>query len=282
MTLRQLKRTFLSELNAIYPNTEIESFFYLLVESILNLKRVDIALNIDNDIDISPKFHEAINALVKQKPIQYILGNTEFFGLYFEVNESVLIPRPETEELVHWICTDYIENSKQINLIDIGTGSGCIAISLAKKIANIQVTALDVSESALQIAKKNAQINEVNVQFVTENILHPISNKLNSKFDIIVSNPPYIRELEKKEIQKNVLDNEPHLALFVTDKNPLLFYNAIANFALKHLRATGTLYLEINQYLGKETINLLKNKGFNRTELKQDIFGADRMIKCTF
>jgi release factor glutamine methyltransferase len=207
------------------------------------------------------------------------LGKTSFYGLEFEVNENVLIPRQETEELVDWIIKDVtvLRNSPGLKILDIGTGSGCIAISLARNIPNAQVFAIDVSEKALATAQKNAQINTVNVTFINQNILE--TEDLQQQFDIIVSNPPYVRNLEKEEIKKNVLDNEPHLALFVEDNDALIFYKKIVELAQKNLVPNGQLYFEINQYLGKEMVELLKKMNFATIELRKDIYGNDRMIK---
>jgi release factor glutamine methyltransferase len=200
--------------------------------------------------------------------------------LDFEVNENVLIPRPETEELVDWILSNnrIIETSNPLKILDIGTGSGCIAISLAKNLPNAQVYAIDVSEQALATAEKNAKRNNVNVIFIQKDIL--ATEDLGQQFDIIVSNPPYVRNLEKEEIKKNVLNNEPHLALFVQDNDALIFYTKIANLAQKNLSDNGQLYFEINQYLGKEMIALLQNLNFKNIELRKDIYGNDRMIGC--
>jgi len=279
MTIKQLKRVFTSEITHLYPQTEVDSFFYLLAEEVLSLNRVDIALKLNEEISIPQKFHDALNDLVIQKPIQYILGKTVFYGLDFRVNKNVLIPRPETEELVEWIIEDYLKSTKKTTILDIGTGSGCIAISLAKNINNATVFAVDVSEKALETAKLNAINNKVEIDFILDNILSPSKENTN-KYDVIVSNPPYVRNLEKEEIQDNVLKNEPHLALFVEDSNPLIFYSAIADFALKNLNNKGVLFFEINQYLGTETVALLKDKKFKNVVLKKDIFGNDRMIKA--
>jgi len=284
MTIKELKRVFTSELSAIYPNTEINSLFYIVCEEYLGLNRAEIALTFNDEIEIPETIHQVINQLTEQKPIQYIIGKTEFYGLEFIVNNSVLIPRPETEELVSWIINDIKNNypSKKTNILDIGTGSGCIAISLAANLsANHHVTALDISDKAIKIAKKNATNNNTKVRFIKDDALNLKSEIINRKFDVIVSNPPYVRNLEKAEIQDNVLKNEPHLALFVDDENPLLFYDAISKFALKNLNQNGFIYFEINQYLAKETIDLLKNKGFKNIKLKKDIFKNDRMIKAT-
>ena len=283
MNIFEIKNTFHKELKNLFPNNEIDNFFYLLTETYLKLKRVDIALNPNREInnEIEKKFFSALAKLKKEIPIQYIIGETEFYGLPFYVDKNVLIPRPETEELVLWIIKeiqDKRKEKKDLNILDIGTGSGCIAIALAKNLTNVKMWALDVSEKAIGIAKKNAKLNHVNVQFLDKDILN--LKKLPVKFDVIVSNPPYVRELEKKEIKNNVLQNEPHLALFVKDNNPLLFYDKIADLAKENLNPNGKLYFEINQYLGKETVSLLKQKGFKNIELKKDIFDKDRMIKC--
>jgi len=282
MQISNFKKHFFSELSGVYPETEIQSFFNILIELKLNLSRIEVALQPDLEISETTItfLQKAIAELKKNIPIQYITGETEFYGLKFNVNESVLIPRPETEELVDWI----LENSKpktqnsKPKILDIGTGSGCIAISLAKNLSNTDVFALDISSEALKIAKKNAQLNKVDIYFSEIDILN--TPDLPEKYNVIVSNPPYVRELEKELMQQNVLAYEPHLALFVKDNNPLLFYDRIADLANKHLSKKGSLYFEINQYLGNETVALLKQKGFQNIELKKDIFGVDRMIKA--
>ena len=286
MTLINIKNTFHSELKNLFPINEIDTFFYLLTETYLKLKRVDVALNPDKEINkaIEKKFYSALAKLKKEIPIQYIIRETEFYGLPFYVDKNVLIPRPETEELVSWIVREVKikkpspSKLEPYNILDIGTGSGCIAIALAKNLPKVIVWALDVSKKAIEVAQNNAKLNQVNIQFLNKDILSLKS--LPVKFDSIVSNPPYVRELEKNEIKNNVLQNEPHLALFVKDNDPLLFYGKIADFAKENLKPKGKLYFEINQYLGKETVQLLKEKGFKNIELKKDIFGKDRMIHC--
>jgi release factor glutamine methyltransferase len=292
MLLKTFKSKLLHELSAIYDEQEIESFFYLLLESYHGKKRIDLALNPEMEMDALQliKWESALSELKNQKPIQYIIGQTEFYGLPFLVNENTLIPRPETEELVEWIV---VESSKSavgsLKILDIGTGSGCIAISLAKNLPNAEVFAVDVSEKALAVAKKNAEINKIEVNFVNADILSvtnlnelPTSNfQLPTHFDIIVSNPPYVRNLEKAEIKPNVLEFEPHLALFVEDTDALLFYRKIAHLASKNLVQNGKLFFEINQYLGKKTAELLEDLGFKSIELKKDIYGYDRMIQST-
>jgi release factor glutamine methyltransferase len=272
---------------------EIESFFYIILESFHNKKRIDLALYPEMEMDALQllRWQSTLAELKKEKPLQYIVGETEFYGLPFLVNENTLIPRPETEELVELIIKSYNLQPTTYNpkILDIGTGSGCIAISLAKNLTNSQVFAIDVSEKALTTAKKNAEINEVTINFIQADILkvddlENLSNsnsKLPSQYDVIVSNPPYVRNLEKSEIKPNVLEYEPHLALFVDDSDALLFYRKIAELAKKNLKENGKLYFEINQYLGKETVELLENLGFNDVVLKKDIYGNDRIIQCT-
>ena len=285
MTLINIKNTFHSELKNLFPINEIDTFFYLLTETYLKLKRVDVALNPDKEINkaIEKKFYSALAKLKKEIPIQYIIRETEFYGLPFYVDKNVLIPRPETEELVSWIVREVKikkpspSKLEPYNILDIGTGSGCIAIALAKNLPQVKIWALDVSKKAIEVAQNNAKLNQVNIQFLNKDIL--TLKSLPVKFDSIVSNPPYVRELEKNEIKNNVLQNEPHLALFVKDNDPLLFYGKIADFAKENLKPKGKLYFEINQYLGKETVQLLKEKGFKNIELKKDIFGKDRMIR---
>ena len=280
MTITSLKNIFKIHLKDLYPITEIESFFFQLIEHRIGLKRIDLALDPNQELtsDNEIYFTDVLSQLKKEIPLQYIIGETEFYGLPFNVNKNVLIPRPETEELVSWIIEDVKNDSKKIKILDIGTGSGCIAVSLAKNIPNAKVWALDISNQAIEIAQKNALLNKVDIQFINKDILK--LDELNIEFDIIVSNPPYVRELEKAEIKNNVLENEPHLALFVKDQNPLLFYDKISDFAKNNLVHKGSLYFEINQYLGKETIGLLVKKGLGNIELRKDIFNNDRMIKA--
>ena len=290
MILNNLKKIFYKELSNLYPNQEIESFFYILTKAYTDLNRVDIALDPKYEIDnsIQHKFISALSQLKNEYPIQYIIGKTEFYGLPIIVNNNVLIPRPETEDLVKWVISEVksqklniksgTHNKPSLNILDIDTGSGCIAIALAKNLPNIKVWALDISNKAIEIAKENAKLNGVIIQFLNEDILNVKTIPL--KFDFIISNPPYVKELEKKQIKNNVLLHEPHQALFVKDEDPLLFYNKIADLALQNLNLKGQLFFEINQTLGKETIKLLKEKGFKSIELRKDIFGVDRMIKA--
>ena len=292
MTIKQYREHFNESLKLLYPTSEIDSFFFLILEEYMDLKRIDVVLKSDFYLDKKSLnlMQIATKQLEQEIPIQYIIGKTEFFGLPFNVNKEVLIPRPETEELVEQvlkevsltkICkttTDETTNEKQLKILDIGTGSGCIAISLKKQLPSSKISAMDVSDKALRVANKNALLNQVDINFIHQDILK--TNNLDKLYDVIVSNPPYVRELEKKEMKNNVLNNEPHLALFVDNKNPLLFYNKIAELAKNFLTKNGQLHFEINQYLGKETIKLLAEKGFKNIQLKKDIFGNDRIISA--
>jgi release factor glutamine methyltransferase len=279
MRLSDLKKQFFNTLGKVYPKEEIGSFFNILAEEFLGMNRLEMALNPEKELtkDQLQQFLDARERLQKHEPVQYITGKTEFFGLQFGVNKNVLIPRPETEELVEWILMDLQQQKgKTLEILDIGTGSGCIATSLAKNLPQAKISAMDISSAALKVARENALKNEVEVAFLEQDILK--TERLQKKYDVIVSNPPYVRELEKKEMQKNVLDFEPSSALYVKDANPLLFYEKITALAAGALQPSGKLYFEINQYLGKETEELLRKKDF-LTSLKKDIFGVDRMLK---
>jgi len=281
MKIKQYRTQFIKELAPFYDAYEAESFFYLILEDKHQLRQIDLALNheltfSENDFVV----WDSLLAQLKQEvPIQYLLGKTSFYGLDFEVNENVLIPRPETEELVEWIINENaVENkSKKIKILDIGTGSGCIAISLAKNLPNAEVYGFDISKKAIETAKRNAINNKVDVTFLFQDVLE--LEELRCKFDVIVSNPPYVRNLEKEEIKKNVLDYEPHLALFVDDNDALIFYRKIAELAKKNFLENGKLYFEINQYLGKEMTDLLEKMNFKNIELRKDIYDNDRMMK---
>ena len=284
MTLKEFRFYIHKVLSKTYPKTEIDSFFFLIMEEMLNLQRIDTVLTPNFLItqDNLTRLKNIIIRLQNEEPIQYILKKTTFYGLPFIVDKNTLIPRPETEELVAWIIKEAskikLQKGKKLSILDIGTGTGCIAISLAKNISKTHISALDISEDALKIAKQNALLNNVEIDFYEIDILN--TNSLPQQFDIIVSNPPYVRESEKIGIKKNVLQNEPHIALFVENENPLLFYKKIADLAKKYLSEKGVLFFEINQYLEKETVKMLEKKGFKNIDLKKDLFGNYRMIQC--
>ncbi len=276
MNLKELKLFFKNELKNIYDDAEVEYFFYYILEKIYCLKRFEFTLHRSKLITENEQnqWFTILDDLKKEKPIQYIFNESHFYGYDFFVNEHTLIPRPETEELVDLIIKNH--QDKTLKILDIGTGSGCIAISLAKNLKKSTVFALDISENALQIAQKNASSNQVNIHFFKSDILQ--QSTLNQSFDVIVSNPPYVRKLEKIEIKKNVLDYEPYSALFVEDDNPLVFYDAIAKFAQKFLNLNGVLYVEINQYLGEETKHLFESYGFANVKLIKDLQKNNRII----
>ena len=286
MNIREFRDYFKITLKKLYPASEIDTFLFLLLEEYLNFKRIDIVLksNFNISSEVLTLLKSSTKLLEQEIPIQYIIGKTEFYGFPFILNEHVLIPRPETEELVTFILDKVsklesyytIKKENTIKILDIGTGSGCIPIALKKSLPLAEISALEKSNKALRIAKKNTHLNKVDINLIQQDILK--TTELNNTYDIIVSNPPYVRESEKKEIKKNVLNNEPHMALFVEDNNPLIFYDKIAELAKNHLTKNGLLFFEINQYLGKETVDLLRLKGFNTIELKKDIFGHDRVI----
>jgi release factor glutamine methyltransferase len=283
MFLRDILQNIRKELRTLYPQREIESFIFLIFEHILNFSKIDIHTKADTKLSFSQinQINEIIVQLKNHRPIQYILGKTEFFGLNFIVSDEVLIPRPETEELVKWIVDEY--KNKKLNILDIGTGSGCIAVSLAKNIPDSCVDATDISEQSLQIAKLNAEKNQVNINFYLHNILNQKSEIRNQKYDIVVSNPPYIRESEKKQMQQNVLDYEPHRALFVPDENPLIFYEAVLKFAEKNLKKNGSIYCEINEALHKENRELFLKYNYSEIQVVKDLNDKYRMIcgkKC--
>lgn len=290
MIVKQYRNYFNETLKTIYPITEIDSFFFLLLEEYLGFRRVDIVLKSDFKItqETLNLLQSATKQLEQEVPLQYIIGKTEFYGLPFVVNKHVLIPRPETEELVAWVVsessrfktfntsTKQTTDKKQLKILDIGTGSGCIPISLKKQLPFAKISAIDISKEALTVAKKNAVLNNVDIHFILQDILKTVA--LDQHYDIIISNPPYVRELEKKELKNNVLKNEPHVALFVENDNPLIFYAKIAELAKKYLNKNGLLFFEINQYLGTETIDLVNKKGLKNIQLKKDMFGNDRII----
>lgn len=286
MQLKQLVQIFKESLTTIYQEDESQALLLMTLQHLLNYSRADYLLKKELQIadENAAKFLSILEELKTGKPIQYILEEAHFFGLTFKVDESVLIPRPETEELVEWIisvCNEIVNHKSEIvNLLDIGTGSGCIAIALKKILPNTKVYALDIAEDTIETAKQNASLNNVEVEFIKDDILTSSVLPIPSSISIIVSNPPYIKEDEKPAMHQNVLANEPHRALFVSNENPLIFYEAIANFALKNLENSGLLFFEINEYLGEETVNLLRNKGFKDIELRQDMQGKDRMICC--
>ena len=282
--VRDCRRYYAGELEKIYGSNEANALIMILLEHYFGIDRVKIALEPELRLSESEllTLHFAVNELLKNKPIQYIIGVTEFCGMQFQVDENVLIPRPETEELVSQLvsCSVSQLSSPSCRILDIGTGSGCIAISLAKLIKNSEVTAIDISEKALLVAKRNAEANNVSVNFIQADILNIKEGLFDKKFDIIVSNPPYVCESEKKEMRANVLEYEPASALFVSDDDPLLFYRKILDFAQKNLKEGGEVWFEINEKLGVETKNLCIERNFKNVEIISDFRGKDRIVKA--
>ncbi|MCC8146574.1 MAG: peptide chain release factor N(5)-glutamine methyltransferase [Bacteroidales bacterium] len=271
------------ELSCYYPEMEIKSFSYLILQYVCKKDKHALLLDKDNQLSLNEnsQIKEIVADLKKFRPIQHILGKSEFYGSSYIVNENVLIPRPETEELVDLILTTTHHPSPDI--LDIGTGSGCIAVSLAKNLPEANVYGMDISDKALRTASQNALINQVKVSFFQENILELSESSLltTNQWDIIVSNPPYIVPAEKKYMSENVLKYEPHYALFVPEDQPLLFYEKIADVGLRHLSKEGKLFFETSSLYGKATADMLINKGYKQVELYKDISGNDRIIQAS-
>ncbi len=289
-SVRDCRRYYAGELEKLYGSDEANALIMILLEHYFNIDKIKIALEPDLRLSESEllTLHFAVKELLKNHPIQYVLGETEFCGLRFFVNESVLIPRPETQEMVEMIASIARRDNAcvirtECKIIDIGTGSGCIAISLAKLLKDSDVTAVDVSEKALEVARKNAENNGVNVHFVLDDILNPhvkTHGRASQQFDIIVSNPPYVSESEKTEMRANVLDHEPSSALFVPDSDPLVFYRKILEFAQKTLKPDGQIWFEINEKFGKETAELCREKGFKNVEIIKDFREKERIVRA--
>jgi release factor glutamine methyltransferase len=268
----------------VYPDHEAREIVFWLIEFYLGLKKVDVLMNKKAHTLQEEEFWDKIIFRINNhEPIQYIIGETDFYGRKFLVNSSVLIPRPETEELIDLVLNS-LKKHENLSILDIGTGSGCIAITLAKELKNSKVTAYDISEKALETAQKNAELNKIEVHFEKMNILEESNNQQqtdNKKYDIIVSNPPYVTKNEAHQMRQNVLDFEPHLALFVEDDNALIFYEAITRFAMQHLKKYGFIVVEINEALGSEIAEVFYKNGFTNTEIVKDIFQKERFVKAS-
>jgi len=301
MTIGAIYDWMTDQLKAVYEYREAASITGLILESRLGIRRIDRILRKTESLDVA---HEAqlksdLQALLQNQPVQYVLGEAWFDGLLLKVNEHVLIPRPETEELVHWAADDVKAAAGQPMpdqgltapvdqpptppvILDIGTGSGCIPIALKKHLPGSSIYALDISSGALTVARENAERLQLPVRFLMADILDEHGWPDLPKYDIIVSNPPYIAHSEMGGMHQRVLSHEPHLALFVPDNDPLLFYKKIARFSMAHLNSEGTLYLEINEALGEETLHLLETEGLKQITLRKDLQGKDRMIRARF
>ena len=280
--VRDIISLFHEELDGLYGTGEVGVFLDMLFEAFLGWDKVRLLTSREQTIDQSDllRFHWALEDLKQYRPIQHIIGYTDFCGCRIAVSPDVLIPRPETEEMVNSLTLGPSPKGERSKILDLCTGSGCIAIALKKAFPNAEVTAVDISEKALALARRNTQNNATEVNFVQADVLTLAINPLLSTFNLIVSNPPYVRECEKKGMQRNVLDYDPALALFVPDNDPLQFYKAIANIAKEHLTADGLLMVEINESLADETCALLRGQGFFPT-LHTDFRGKSRFISAT-
>ena len=279
--LTSVRRYFRSQLVRKFSEREAEQLLRILFEDLFGLDRMKILMNPNLTID-EFQYHQmemAVADLLNDKPIQYVTGVAEFCDLKFKVDESVLIPRPETEEMVQKIVAQDIHPKR---IWDIGTGSGCIAVSLAKRFPDAEVFAFDVSEKALQVAESNAGLNKVKVNFIHDDVLNPQSEIFSQSVDLVVSNPPYVCEKERKTMENNVLDWEPENALFVPDGNPLLFYRQILHLASARLTETGQVWLEINEAFGAEMLGLCKAEGFDKAEIYNDFAEKPRVCRVWF
>lgn len=274
------KKLISDQLSPAYSKEEIAGITRLIFEKVTGLSRLQVHLNQNETISAAnlTQIREILNRLNRFEPIQYILGETEFYGLILKVTPAVLIPRPETEELVDWIIRDYQKQTPCI--LDIGTGSGCIPVSLVSHIHGATAEGWDISTEALAVAKKNAVLNNVEVEFYLTDILNSDFPAANKKYDLIVSNPPYVTTSEMPLMHRNVTEYEPHVALFVPDTDPLVFYRTITDRAITLLKPGGKIYFEINERFGKETVQLLSEKGFRNITLRNDINGKVRMIRA--
>ncbi len=287
MKVNAIAEEYRRSLKELYGEGELSQIIFLVFEHVKNFTKVDLVLKKDEIVseEEQKQFDQILSELKSRKPIQYVLGFAWFYGMKFKVNEHVLIPRQETEELVEWIAesSKFKVQSSKLEILDVCTGSGCIAISLKKEFPEANVSAIDISEEALTVAKVNSRLNNAQIEIFRKDILQStaLNFKLRTLFDIIVSNPPYVTEKEKEKMDSKVIDFEPSLALFVSDDDALVFYNAIADFALENLKPSGKLYFEINEAKGKEVVELLTNKGFVNVELRRDLNGKDRMVKAT-
>lgn len=283
--IADISRFIKTELEGKYKAEEIRSFTLILFEYYCKINKVKVLSEPEKTISESEllKLNSAVKELKKFTPIQYIIGETEFYKLKFFVNESVLIPRQETEELVRWIVEDN-KNDKNLNILDIGTGSGCIAISIKKNLPSALVSAIDISEEAIITAKKNAELNNVEIVIKNADILNFRNieefGSVGLKYNVIVSNPPYVTVTDKNLMERNVIDFEPGIALFVSDNDPLVFYSIILDFADQNLSEDGKIYFEINEAFGNEIVAMIKQKGFTNIVLKKDFNNKDRMICC--
>jgi release factor glutamine methyltransferase len=284
VTLGSWSVNFKKELGKIYPAREVQQIEYMVFEKYLGFSKTDLAIRREHNIGDkeNEQIKNALMRLVKLEPVQHVINSAYFMGIVLKSDNRALIPRSETEELVAWVIEDH--KGKEPRVADVGTGSGCIPIVLARELIGSRITAIDVSEQALQLAKENAQTHGVSIEFMEVDIMswktNPILSSCSQSLDVVISNPPYIQELDKKTMNRNVLDYEPDIALFVDNDDPLIFYKAIAGWSSRSLVKGGSLYLEINERFGNEITTLLNERGFEDIELRKDIHGKDRMVAC--
>lgn len=282
MTLNDHQQHLLSLLSGVYESREAANIADWVMENITGWKKIDRVVNKHVHLSVTQieKLEQVSNDLLKHRPVQYALGESWFYGMKFYVNESVLIPRPETEELAEWVINDFQNRQQQdFSILDIGSGSGCIPIAIKKNLEWANVKSCDVSEVALDVAKQNAETLKAGVQFIQLDFLDEANWQQLGTFDVVVSNPPYIPNKEIVEMEKHVVDFEPHLALFVENENPLVFYKAIANFSARHLKTKGAVYMETHMALANEVAGLFSNELFEAVEVRKDLQGKDRMVK---
>ncbi|SMO44685.1 peptide chain release factor N(5)-glutamine methyltransferase [Solitalea koreensis] len=294
-TIQTIEQELVEQLKTIYDINEARSITSIVLQHILQLSRTQLSISKEKELTDQQvrSFEMLTEELMLGKPIQYVLGETEFYSCRIKVNENVLIPRPETEELVDWIIKSVIGHQSTVKetqdsgfktldlkILDICTGSGCVPIALKKNIPEAEVSACDISHEALEMAMKNAVLNKTEIRFFNSDVLSSsFSHSITSTFNVIVSNPPYVRNLEKQLMHKNVLEFEPHLALFVEDHDALIFYRKITEFAKSKLQPGGMLFFEINEAYGNEIAELLGQNNFTEIEIRKDMFGKDRMAK---
>jgi release factor glutamine methyltransferase len=284
MTIQLAYQQLLLQLYEVYDTDEAANIADMVIENVTGQRKIDRILykELPVNFEQQERLEKLGTELLQHRPVQYVLGEAWFMDMRLKVSESVLIPRPETEELVAWILTDFkMAENNQISLIDIGTGSGCIPVAIKKKKAAITVSAIDISREALITARENAVDEGASIDFINLNFLQELEWDKLGCYDIIVSNPPYIKQSEELSMRDNVLKFEPKLALFVPDEDALLFYKAIAKFSVRHLKPKGSIYVEINEMLGKDVVELFEKQGFVDVKLRKDMRGKDRMIKAT-
>lgn len=283
MNVQRYFAFYCDQLSSVYEKREAENIAHLVFEQFTGLSRLGRILQKEDELDkaATEKLDRALKELLQYRPVQYVIGEAWFYKLKLKVNEQVLIPRPETEELVEWMINSAVSSGLAgSSILDIGTGSGCIAVALKKNLPSFRVSAIDISEQALAVAKENAALYNEEIDFLRMDILKSQQTAALPSFDIMVSNPPYVKQSEKNTMRKNVLDYEPHSALFVPDEDALKFYRAIVIVAKEKLNPGGRLFFEINESLGETVAGLLREKGFAGIELRKDLSGKDRMVRA--